>query len=192
VGRLEKVMKVRGWFDIPGVRKGRRTLAEQMTGLETAIASAFGKTVLDIGCAEGLIAIEFARAGAQVTAIERFDVHYLLADKLVRDYNIELIQTDIMEWETERTFDIVLALAIVHKMWSVEKAVNAITARARDLVIFRWPSWITADFELTSKHDRTSTAVNMSELLSRNFRLEQTVMGPRCEAVQYWRRDGVG
>ena len=47
-----------------------RTLAQQMMGLDRLFAEIEGKDVLDVGCAEGLLSIECAKAGADVVGIE--------------------------------------------------------------------------------------------------------------------------
>ena len=51
----------KGWFVTDG-RAGDRTLAQQLVGLDKINVQ--GATVLDVGCAEGLISIEMAKRGA--------------------------------------------------------------------------------------------------------------------------------
>lgn len=192
---LEKVLRKTGWFDIPGVRRGQRSLAEQMTGLEHALAQANGKTVLDLGCAEGLIAIEFARVGATVTAVEQFDVHALVAQKLFTEHpTIDLVQADYQEWKAPRSYDIVLALAVLHKAESVQDGLRKILSLTAPggLLVFRWPSWVRKDMVLRSKHSGRSKVNTIRELSEAGFTLTLTTEGPRSESVQYWRRNGLG
>lgn len=180
----------KGWFIIPGVRDGDRTLEEQMLGLGPALEEAPGKRVADLGCAEGLIAIEFAKAGAEkITAIEREELHIPIAQQMFAEYpQIELLHSDIMEIPGQRQFDIVLALAVVHKLWNVEHALTRVAKMTDDLLVFRWPRWMGKDNILRSKHDPNEFVRVPTELKRTGFVLERSEKGPRDERVQYWRR----
>lgn len=188
-------MTKRGWFAIPGVTFGDRTLAEQMMGVEPALAEAKDKTVLDLGCAEGCIALEFAKAGATV---------------LGWDYNADLIETARSELakvgplpvafelaRIERTlidperpqFDIVLALAVLHKLPDPQAGVRFCAETARELVVIRLPKGSTGF--IRSKHHKHMGADIPEILHDYSFTLEQTLDGPRGELVMHWRRIGL-
>src|SRR5687767_7675026 len=55
-----------GWFKIPNLQKGKVDLGRQTRGLDVVRAACPGATVLDLGCAEGLVSIELAKAGARL------------------------------------------------------------------------------------------------------------------------------
>lgn len=181
------------WF-VVDEREGRRTLAEQMIGLDGALAECAGKTVCDYGCAEGLIAIEFAKAGA--------------ASVYGCDYNAPMIETarqlaaagpkphprfehvdlhDVMRGDSgeARGYDIVLALAIVHKLRDPAVGVEFIADSCRDLAVFRLP--LGSVGHIQGKHSRQECDVPRV-MRGRGFVLERSVPGPRKELVQYYRR----
>jgi 2-polyprenyl-3-methyl-5-hydroxy-6-metoxy-1,4-benzoquinol methylase len=65
-------------------------LFDRMRGLEFLLERSAGRTVLDIGCNEGLIAYEFARHGARlVHGLERDGQRVRFARRLFRDVPIE-------------------------------------------------------------------------------------------------------
>ncbi|MES2018633.1 MAG: class I SAM-dependent methyltransferase [Pseudomonadota bacterium] len=182
-----------GWFDIPGVQRGPRTLAEQLKGLAPALAEAPGKTVLDLGCAEGLIAVEFARAGAMdVTGVE---------------YNPDIVATAVAEMHkagplpmmihhadiaeliaspARPQWDIVLALAVLHKLQDPAAGVKYCAASARSLIVIRLPYGSTG--QIRSKYLRHMRADVAALLKAEGFANERVEPGPRGEWVQYWRR----
>jgi 2-polyprenyl-3-methyl-5-hydroxy-6-metoxy-1,4-benzoquinol methylase len=182
----------KGWFKIPGVRDGDRTLKEQMIGLEPALAEAKGKTVLDLGCAEGLIAREFARAGAkQVVGIELLAAHLAVAKAQCRGLdNISFICAHLGDYivtlESIPQYDIVLALGIIHKLHDPAVPLRFAAQSAKSLVLFRAPAK-KYDGLIKSKH--TDLKVDVPELMqAEGFAEEQLIPGVRGEAVQYWRR----
>jgi SAM-dependent methyltransferase len=77
--------------------------------------------VLDLGCLEGLYAIEFGRRGATVVAIEAREANIAKArfakDTLSLD-NLELIQDDVRNLNKEKYgyFDVVLCLGILYHL----------------------------------------------------------------------------
>lgn len=189
----------KGWFTIPGLQLGERTLDEQLKGLEQALAEAPGKSVCDIGCAEGLIAMRFAEVGARsVWACDNNEVLLkAAADYLTRQPeawrgNVVFEHRDVrrqiadfvVKPEPPR-FDIVLALAIAHKMGRPDIFALYVASLSADLAVFRLPGG--SQGVVLSKH--TGHRCNLARVMeSEGFRLQRTVQGPRDELVQYYRR----
>lgn len=77
--------------------------------------------VLDLGSHEGQFAIEFARHGADVVAVEVRAAHVEKA-RLVRDWfqldNLELVQDDVRNVSADRhgSFDVVLCLGVLYHL----------------------------------------------------------------------------
>ncbi len=191
----------KGWFKVPGVRPdGDRTLKEQMMGLERALAECKGKTVLDLGCAEGLISLEFAKAGAKsVVGIELLSAHLAVARTVCRKYVAQGVIRfvcghlgDIIVATCREDFsaDIVLALGIIHKLDDPNVPMAFAADCAKELLCFRAPAKVTpegADYLVKSKFK--DNVCNVPKLMrEKGFADEGTVPGVRGEGVQYWRR----
>jgi 2-polyprenyl-3-methyl-5-hydroxy-6-metoxy-1,4-benzoquinol methylase len=179
------------WFKVPGDSKpADRTLDEQMLGVTPALAEAAGKSVLDLGCAEGLIALEFAKAGAsRVLGVEMLEYHLEVARRLCTDRPVEFICARLEEVTAEQLgrHDIVLALAIIHKLRDVKAGLELAAGACKDLLVFRGPNYMQPDGWMRSKH--WPTAVNVNQTMEAcGFRLEAAGPGPRGEPVQRWRR----
>lgn len=181
-----------GWFAIPGVQDGPRTLAEQMTGLDAALAEASGKSVLDLGCAEGLIALEFAKAGAasvfgydyNADLIEVARSELAKAGQLpVRFYQANM--SDMVCGAGGPTWDIVLALAVLHKLLDPAAGVRFCAKLSRSLIVIRLPAGSTG--KIRGKHSGVDADVPVI-LAECGFKRERKEAGPRGEWVQYWRR----
>lgn len=137
----------RRWFAHDG-KPGDRTLAEQLAGLEKLREAIPGATVLDLGCAEGLLMREFLEWGARcVDGVEIVpeavsDARALLADAVYhgrsRVHLGSILTLDALEL-LDPQYDIVCALAVVQKVERVDLALAGIARRARDLLVLRNP-----------------------------------------------------
>lgn len=182
-------MRSHGWFAIDGFQTGDRTLGEQLRGLEPALAEAKGKTVVDFGSAEGLIALEFARAGAVVRACdcnpESIEIARALRSDLQASFEVRNLNVEVELGPAAWRSDIVLALAILHKLRAPEKAVRFMAGAARDLLVLRHQGGSRG--LITSKWSGGSCD-SRAVLEDCGMRLEMERPGPRDELVQYWRR----
>jgi SAM-dependent methyltransferase len=181
----------KGWFKIPGVQDGDRALEEQLRGLEPMLAAVEDKVVLDLGCAEGLIAREvLARGARKVWGLDCNPESIAVAGKLGLDphrahfavHNANDIGADE---EACLHSDIVLGLAIFHKLHRPAESLMAWSRFARDLLVLRLPGGSKGAF--VAKHSKAPCDVG-AVLPQQGFYLERTLSGPRDELVQYWRR----
>jgi SAM-dependent methyltransferase len=183
----------KGWLKVPGIRpKGDRTLAEQMMGLAPALEFAKGKSVLDLGCAEGLIGREFALAGArEVLGVELLASHLEVARVACKDApQMRFVCAhldDYMAANPEpKPFDVVLALGIIHKLHEPRNILHYAAKSAVSLLCFRAPAKAT-DGVVVSKH--SDRGVNVPKTMRHlGFTEGELIPGVRGEAVQYWWR----
>lgn len=177
-----------GWLIIPGVQSGDRTLEEQMRGLKPALAEAKGRSVLDLGCAEGLIGREFARAGAvDVLGLDSVVHHIRVAKEQCAGFPMRFKVRDLNTHKPAKTpsWDIVLALAVLHKLELPERGTRYCAIAAKSLVVIRLP--VGSAGLIVGKHSRVECDVR-SVMSEQGFALERVEQGPREEMVQYWRR----
>ena len=184
----------KGWFQIPGIRpEGDRSVQEQLLGLAPAIHEAIGKTVLDLGCAEGAIAREFALVGAvDVLGVESLEEHLKVARRLCADVpQVRFIRAHLQNYmpahEPPERFDIVLILGIIHKIEDPAVPLRFACRSCKDLLLFRAPAsaW---DGNVASKHTRVVCHVP-TVMADEGFSLERHIPGARGEGVEYWRRN---
>lgn len=187
---------MKGWISVPGIREeADRTLAEQMLGID--VSEAKGKTVLDLGCAEGLIGREFALAGASsVLGVESLESHLEVARRACADapqmrFERAYLQDWIPAHDPPEVFDIVLCLGIAHKVADPSTVLRFACRSSRDLVLFRAPAhaW---NGNITAKHGNRGTpriTVHVPTVMGEEgFALERHISGARGEGVEYWRR----
>lgn len=182
----------KGWLIIPGVQDGDRTLDEQMTGVREALAEAPGKTILDLGCAEGLIGREFVLAGAvSCFGIDAIADHLTVARSQCEGLPMTFEQVDfnvLSKSDPIEQFDIVLSLGVAHKLMYPGDGIRYSARAARSLCLIRMSARPeAAEGILTSKHFGHKASVPKI-MKKEGFTLDRTLMGPKEESVQYWRR----
>lgn len=193
---------MKGWFAVPG-QAGDRTVEEQLRGLEPALKACKGKTVLDLGAAEGAISLEFAKAGAErVVAIEREVQFCEVARKLCAGHVVEVVNANLSEWigahPNPDQFDIVLALSIAHKLYDPGVLLSFACRSAKEVVVFRGPGKVNMFWDgwLRAKHaERGNEPVkrHVPTLMQEHGFVEgETLESGQGEKVQYWWRGEVG
>lgn len=134
----------KGWFEIPGVQKGDRTIEQQLKGLGPLLEEIEGKTVLDLGCAEGLISHTLLLRGAKKAYLVDFVPENIrVASTLQPRHKLDAVVHDLNDLEDTRKlladirFDVVLMLAILHKLRKPLELVREVIAHAPGLIVIR-------------------------------------------------------
>lgn len=139
----------KGWFNIPGQVQGPRTPEEQMMGLAEILSDVSGKTVLDLGCAEGAIAARLIEAGAvHVDGVEcnpeLIDTAKQIYARAIASGALTLHRADLNNLSGYRKrllrkYDIVLALSIAHKMADPGQFIASALDMVGDCFVIRLP-----------------------------------------------------
>lgn len=131
----------KGWFSTPG-RPGDRTLEDQVKGLDWLFENCADKLILDVGCAEGLLAIELAKRAATVYGIEVVADHVKVATEMSAGpwySRLYFRVADANVWCPPDAYDIVLLLAVLHKLKNPTEVAMRMARAAREHVIVRLP-----------------------------------------------------
>lgn len=178
--------KLKPWFSTPGA-PGDRTLKQQLMGLGDLLERVQGKTVLDVGCAEGLISMHLVdRGAAAVHGIEMRPDFVENGLTLRGDRAVTLECANANDYEPVRQYDIVIMLAVLHKLKDPTAACKRFAAAAREMVVLRLPP----------KHapkivDARSESVphDMAYAMGASgFMLKNACLGPKGEWVGYYER----
>lgn len=193
---LEGAAMRKGWFIIENVQDGDRTLEQQVEALRPAIAECAGKTVLDIGCAEALVTREFILGGAvRAFGVDAVPDHLEVARGICKGLPVEFalakLGTDPMPGSPfgDKTYDIVLALGVAHKLPLPEVGITIAAQLSRDLVLLRSGTRQEGGI-IHNKYRPHITCDAHAIMRSNGFELEQVVAGPSPfhESVEYWRK----
>jgi 2-polyprenyl-3-methyl-5-hydroxy-6-metoxy-1,4-benzoquinol methylase len=96
-----------------------------------------GKRVLEVGCGIGTDTINFARAGAQVTAVDLSDRSLEIARRRAEVYglpNIRFVQANVEELGTvlpERDYDLVYSFGVIHHTPHPDVALGQLVAHLK-------------------------------------------------------------
>ena len=132
--------ELKSWFDHGQKRKADRTLKQQLRGLGELQDRIAGKSVLDIGCAEGLISIQLIDRGAIAAhGIEMRPDYVEDANRLRGDRACTFEVANANDWIPQRQYDVVLMLAVLHKLKDPAEACLRFAQAARELVVLRLP-----------------------------------------------------
>jgi 2-polyprenyl-3-methyl-5-hydroxy-6-metoxy-1,4-benzoquinol methylase len=144
-----------GWFDIPGVQTGERKLKERIRGLTPLLAVARGGSVLDLGCAEGMIGKWLMEAGGAVSLLG-LDKHAPFLETarevFAEDRRATFAACDFDQFEEWRalnplqeTYDVVLALNIIHKLARPAQFLGEISRLTRGMLAIALPADVIND-----------------------------------------------
>jgi 2-polyprenyl-3-methyl-5-hydroxy-6-metoxy-1,4-benzoquinol methylase len=148
------------WFKIPGVQDGRFGLDRQFAGLDVVRKASLGASVLDLGCAEGAISLELAKAGARVVhGVELERSRLQVAENIFRQ-ECPHVARQFIEWDLSRfdelyidvtpdsragepslrsRYDIVLCLAIAQKLPNPGRFLRLASTLCADMLAVRLP-----------------------------------------------------
>ena len=143
-------------------------------------------TALDMGCGSGVDAVHLARAGWQVTALdfmqEALDMTRASADEAGVD--LELVRADVIEWDAERQFDLLLDSGLLHNL----SRDNIPAYRAKILI------WLAADGDFVLAHWESRTDTDRLRGGARRVTRQQIgdLFAPELEEKQFERLEATG
>ena len=166
-----------GWFAIPGVQTGERDIAERVGPLK-ALTRWKIRTVLDVGCAEGLIGKWLMDEGSAtfVHGLEAY-VPYLETARQIMPPNkyrtlFEVVDLDNFDevrpsLHLMSAYDCVLCLNIIQKLKKPRKFLLDMAALSRDVFVYSGPAKVLSDWRSNNK------PVDIERELHRDFQLVQ-------------------
>lgn len=132
------------WFNIPELGiKGSRNLEHRTQGLSPLLDHINGKTILDLGSAEGLISHWLMKNGAShACCIERKHQSVEVSHELFKGMSYEMIDADLGNFENIdiKDHDIVLALGIIQKLSRKKEFIQYFSNKAKEFFVIRIPS----------------------------------------------------
>jgi len=103
-----------------------------------------GKTICDIGCGSGRFVTEFGRRGAaHITGVDvAFEMLKTARQLVERDgvtERCDLVLSDVLDWKTDETFDITLAIGFWDYIQDPPERLRLIRQLTRGTFLSAWP-----------------------------------------------------
>jgi len=139
---LEAEVKRRHWFHTFEIAPGLWTAGHykpdpawlfELMGVARDLG---GRRALDMGCADGLYAFEFARRGAEVTAVDVFTPEFRNVQFLSELWQIPVryVQSTVYTYQAEPA-DVVLALGVLYHLQYPLLGLHCLNALCRDQLV---------------------------------------------------------
>ena len=141
---------------------------------------------LDMGCGSGVDSVHLARAGWQVTALdfmqEALDMTRASADEA--GVNLELVRADVIEWQAERQFDLLLDSGLLHNL-----SRDNISAYRKKIL-----QWLAADGDFVLAHWESRADTDRLRGGARRVTRQQVrdLFAPELEEQQFERLEATG
>lgn len=183
--KLERIRN-HGWFNLPD-HPGDRTIEQQMIGLRPLLSEVKGKAVLDVGCAEGLVGMECAKAGAaRVHGIEIVQKHVYFARDYCRELPCTFEEADANHYDPQEKYDVVLMLAVLHKLKDPTASCIRLARACTNLCVVRMgPDKKEVIIDARSDNTPHYIGDTMRQL---RFVVETMQSGPFGECTWYYRK----
>lgn len=149
--------KRHGWFEIPGVQSGERDLEERVAPLRPLMARIKGATILDLGCAEGLISAYLCEVGGARLAhgIDKHGPWLETAIELHRSrvrpkFKVKYDQCDLDHFDEAvipflPSYDVVLALNVIQKLQKPREFLLTVAHMASKFFVYSGPDAVLVD-----------------------------------------------
>lgn len=121
----------------------RRDMYERFDWVMGRSGDVRGRTVCDIGCGSGRFVSALARKGARVTGLDFAPSMLRMAKDLVRAEGVaercDFVQSDILDWRTDRTFDMTIAIGFWDYVANPMPRLHVIRSITKDRFLSAWP-----------------------------------------------------
>lgn len=180
------------WFCLPDGGPCRVMVDERLVGLRPLMDEVREQrlrgrplTILDVGCAEGLIAIRLAKLGAaHVHGIDRDRERIRRARHLRGSMPCSFEEGRADYYVPDRVYGVVMALSVLHRVVNPSEALRRLVAlRCDRMVVLRLPDGPVVVDRRSGYRPHDLDAV----LRDLGFRLVEQTTGPDGEFTGFWR-----
>jgi hypothetical protein len=186
---------IRSWFPV-GKGEHERTLVDQMRGMRPVVdefraAKLRGRPLsgLDVGCAEGLISMEMAKAGAShMHGVEIVPDRVADASRMRGSLPCSFEAANIVTYTPAKPYDVLLALSILHKLPDPSATLYRLVHNyCQRLVVLKLPP-LRGPLVIDPRSENVPHDLD-AVLQDLGFHLEHQALGHRDEWIGVWRID---